>query len=378
MRSPIATSKMGDMRVESTPAQADGDAGISLEELQLATRNHGMPLEALRYPLTPVGLHYLLIHYDIPSVDPDRWRLQLDGRVTRELSLGLEDLRGRPAAEITVTMECAGNGRAHLAPRPVSQPWLAEAVGTARWRGAPLRPLLEEAGCGDSAVEVLFTGLDRGIEGDVEQDYARSLPLAEALRDDVILAYELNGEPLPPQHGFPLRLVVPGWYGMTNVKWLGRITVLEESFGGYQQVRGYRLRQDPDEEGTAVTRMLPRALMRPPGLPEFLTRRRTVTLGDCTLTGRAWSGWAPIESVEVTTDGGATWQTAELESPLGDWAWCGWTFTWKPSAPGTYVLGCRARDAAGNEQPTEHAWNVGGYSNNAAQLIAVEVVDRVS
>ena len=166
MRSPIATSKMGDMRVESTPAQADGDAGISLEELQLATRNHGMPLEALRYPLTPVGLHYLLIHYDIPSVDPDRWRLQLDGRVTRELSLGLEDLRGRPAAEITVTMECAGNGRAHLAPRPVSQPWLAEAVGTARWRGAPLRPLLEEAGYGDSAVEVLFTGLDRGIEGD--------------------------------------------------------------------------------------------------------------------------------------------------------------------------------------------------------------------
>src|SRR5207247_1171316 len=136
--------------------------GISLEELQLAARNHGMPLEALRYPITPVGLHYLLIHYDIPLVDADTWRLEVLGE--RALSLSLDELRARPVVELAATMECAGNGRAHLDPRPVSQPWLHEAVGTGRWRGTPLRPLLEEAGAGD-AVEVVFRGLDRGIEG---------------------------------------------------------------------------------------------------------------------------------------------------------------------------------------------------------------------
>ena len=137
-------------------------------------------------------------------------------------------------------MECAGNGRARLEPRPVSQPWLLEAVGTARWRGTPLAPLLEEAGVPDGAVEVLFTGLDRGIEGGDEQAFQRALALEEALRDEVLLAYEMNGAPLPPQHGFPLRLVVPGWYGMTNVKWLSRIELLDEPFAGYQQSWSYR------------------------------------------------------------------------------------------------------------------------------------------
>src|SRR5207248_5572246 len=131
-----------------------------------------------------------------------------------------------------------------------------------------LRDVLERAGVGEGAVEVLFTGLDRGIEGGEEQLYQRSLTLEDARHPDVLLAYELNGAPLPPQHGFPLRLLVPGWYGMTNVKWLSRITVLDRPFDGYQQERGYRLRQDPEDEGTPVTRMMPRALMRPPGVPE--------------------------------------------------------------------------------------------------------------
>src|SRR5438270_4747233 len=194
------------------------DRGISLEELQLAARNHGMPLEALHEDVTPLGLHYLLIHYDIPHVDAAAWRLTVDGRVTNELSLGLDELRALPAHEVVATMECAGNGRARLDPRPVSQPWLLEAVGTARWGGTPLRPLLEEAGVGEGAVEVLFTGVDRGSEGGEEQAFQRALAVEEALRDEVLLVYEMNGAALPPQHGFPLRLVVPGWYGMTNVK----------------------------------------------------------------------------------------------------------------------------------------------------------------
>jgi sulfane dehydrogenase subunit SoxC len=348
-------------------------AGVSLEEVQLATRNHGMPLEALRYAITPVGLHYLLIHYDIPAVDPDVWRLEVGGRVETPLTLSLDALRARPAADVTVTMECAGNGRARLSPRPVSQPWLQEAVGTARWRGAPLRALLEEAGVADGAVEIVFTGLDRGVEGGIEQVYQRSLPVAEALRDEVLLAYEMNGAPLLPQHGFPLRLVVPGWYGMASVKWLARIDAVERPFEGYQQLHSYRLRQVEDEAGEALSRMRPRALMVPPGAPEFLTRERIVNLGPCALEGRAWSGAAPVDAVEVSDDGGRTWAAAELEAAESPWAWRRWTYAWEPAVPGAYELCCRARDAAGNEQPVEPPWNLGGYANNAVQRVAVTV-----
>ena len=344
--------------------------GISLEELQLAARNHGMPLEALRWPVTPVGLHYLLIHYDVPDVEPQSWRLTIRGE--RELELSLDELRARPAAEHTVTMECAGNGRARFDPRPVSQPWLNEAIGTARWRGAPLRPLLEEAGVPEGTLEVLFTGLDRGVEGGEEQAFQRALPLEEALRDEVLLAYEMNGAPLPPQHGFPLRLVVPGWYGMTNVKWLERIELVDEPFAGYQNRQGYRLRQTKEDEGVPLDRMQPRSLVVPPGIPEFLTRDRTVPAGAVVLEGRAWSGVAPVASVEVSVDGGESWAPAELEPAGEPWAWRGWTYRWH-AEPGEHVLGSRARDEAGNEQPLELPWNLGGYANNAVHTVRVTV-----
>jgi DMSO/TMAO reductase YedYZ molybdopterin-dependent catalytic subunit len=349
------------------------DGAIGLEELQLAARNHGMPLEVLREPVTPVGLHYLLIHYDIPAVDLAAYRLAIDGAVATELSLSLEDLRTMPSHEVVATMECAGNGRARLEPHVVSQPWLLEAVGTGRWRGVRVRDVLERAGVGGDAVEVLFTGLDRGLEGGEEQSYQRSLLLDEALRSDVLLAYDLNGAPLPSQHGSPLRLLVPGWYGMTNVKWLGRITLVTEPFAGYQQARGYRLRASEDEEGEPVTRMAPRALMVPPGIPEFLTRERTVDAGTVTIEGRAWSGLGAIVAVEVSGDDGSTWQDATIEpDELGPWAWRRWTFAWE-ARPGRTVLCCRARDTSGREQALEPLWNLGGYMNNAVQRVAVTV-----
>ena len=345
--------------------------GISLEELQLAARNHGMPLEALRYPVTPVGLHYLLTHYDVPEVDAASWSLRVRGE--RELSLGPDELHARPRVELAVTMECAGNGRARLDPRPVSQPWLLEAVGTARWAGTPLRPLLEEAGVGEDVVEILFTGVDRGAEGGDEQAFQRALPVDEALRDEVLLAYEMNGAPLPPQHGYPLRLVVPGWYGMTNVKWLTEIGVLREPFSGYQQSWSYRIRQHEDEEGEPLSRMLPRSLLVPPGIPEFLTRERLVPAGEVVLQGRAWSGLAPVASVEVSADGGESWASAALEPEGGEpWAWRGWSYRWQ-AEPGSWVLCSRARDEAGNEQPLEPAWNLGGYANNAVQRVPATV-----
>ena len=349
---------------------------ITREELQLATRNHGMPLEALRNEVTPIGLHYLLIHYDIPAVDPAAWRLEVCGRVRRPLTLTLDGVRARPSVTRPVTMECAGNGRARLEERPISQPWLLEAVGTGEWTGTPLAPLLDEASLDDDAIEVVFAGADRGVEGGVEQSYERSLSVDDARRGEVLLAYELNGAPLPPQHGFPLRLLVPGWYGMTSVKWLERITAVDEPFAGYQQAHSYRFRRDPDEPGEPVTRIAPRSLMVPPGIPDFLTRRRFVLAGDCHLEGRAWSGWGPIERVEVSADGGATWWDATLADPATEYAWRAWTTTWHAGEPGEYELCCRATDAAGNVQPAQPEWNVGGYAVNAVHRVPVTVTER--
>lgn len=348
-------------------------AGITTEELQLAARNHGIPLEALRHDVTPLGLHYLLTHYDIPVVDPAAWELTVGGVVDRPLTFSLDDLHERgDAVTMPVTMECAGNGRAHFDPRPISQPWLLEAVGNARWTGVPLRAVLSEAGVRDGAVEVLFTGLDRGIEGGVEQTYERALPLDEALGEDVLLAFAVNGVPLPPQHGFPLRLLVPGWYGMTSVKWLTRITVLDERFTGYQNAHAYRWRADADDPGRPLTRIEPRALLVPPGIPDFMTRERFVDAGTVVLEGRAWSGWAPISDVEVSVDGGASWARADVEPPAGPRAWSRWSFAWD-AMPGEHVLCCRARDASGRAQPDAAAWNVGGYAHTEPQRVPVTV-----
>jgi sulfane dehydrogenase subunit SoxC len=355
------------------PAGTEGATsteGITAPELRLAARNHALPLEALRHPITPAGLHYLLIHYDIPAVDPRTFQLEIGGAVERPLSFSLEDLRARERVSLPVTFECAGNGRALLEPRPVSQPWLTEAVGTAEWAGAALGPLLEEAGVGPGAVEALFTGLDRGVEGGVAQAYERALPVAEAFGG--LLAYEMNGAPLPPQHGFPLRLVVPGWYGMQNVKWLTRITLLEAPFDGYQNAVGYRMYDADGNPGEPVTRMLPRSLTVPPGIPDFLTRERQIEPGPVTLQGRAWSGHGPIERVEVSTDGGQSFADARLEEPLGEAAWVGWRFEWD-APPGEHVISTRATDAAGNAQPLEPPWNLKGYANNAVERMVVVV-----
>jgi DMSO/TMAO reductase YedYZ molybdopterin-dependent catalytic subunit len=358
--------------IDGAPQGTVASRDITPGELALAARNHALPLELLREPITPVGLHYVLVHYDIPAVDPQEFRLEIGGAVERPLSLSLDELRSRERVSVPITFECAGNGRALLSPRPVSQPWLTGAVGTAEWGGAPLRPLLAEAGVRDSVVEVVFTGLDHGVEGGIAQDYERAFPLAEA--DGALLAYEMNGGPLPPQHGFPLRLVVPGWYGMQNVKWLTRITLVETPFVGYQNSVAYRHYRSEDEPGEPVTRMLPRSLMVPPGIPDFMTRERRLEPGSVELRGRAWSGWGPIERVEVSTDGGAKFADAELEPPLGDAAWRGWRFVWH-APQGEHELCSRATDAAGNTQPLDPPWNLKGYANNAVERVPV-TVDR--
>jgi DMSO/TMAO reductase YedYZ molybdopterin-dependent catalytic subunit len=352
------------------PSSPPTDGPLTFEELQLAGRNRGMPLEALRYDVTPTGLHYLLIHFDIPAVDPATWRLQLGGLVDRPLELSLDDLRALPRRTMPVTLECAGNGRARLQPRPLSNPWLLEAIGTAEWTGTPLAPLLDEAGIRDDAVELVFTGQDRGVQGGVEHDYGRSLSVADARRPEVLLVDEMNGAPLQPQHGFPLRLLVPGWYGMTSVKWLSRIEAVAEPFTGYQQATAYHYRSSGDDPGVPVSRIRVRALMAPPGIPDFFTRRRLVDAGVVTIRGRAWGGPGPIPRVEVGIDG--AWMDATLDRPLGDWAWRGWSIDWQ-AEPGEHELACRATDADGEVQPLESPWNYQGMGNNGVQTVGVTV-----
>ena len=330
-----------------------------------------MPLEALRYEVTPLGLHYLLVHFDIPALDASTYALHVGGLVKRPLTLSLDELTSRPATTLAVTLECAGNGRARLSPRPLSQPWLAEAVGNAEWTGTPLRAILYEAGLPDSATHVVFTGHDRGVQGGVDQWYERSLALTDASRDEVLLAYAMNGRPLAPQHGFPLRLIVPGWYGMTHVKWLRSITVTDRPFDGYQQATAYHFRTREGDPGEPVERMLPRALMVPPGVPDFMSRTRFVEPSVQLVEGRAWSGRAPIDRVEFSADGGRTWADAALEDSVSPHAWLRWTYRWDATKPGEYELCARARDRAGNVQPVEQAWNYEGVQNNAVQRVRV-------
>jgi DMSO/TMAO reductase YedYZ molybdopterin-dependent catalytic subunit len=364
----------------SAPARLAGpDEGIGPDELALATRNHGIPLEALRHDLTPPGLHYVLTHYDIPYVPDDTaWQLTVGGLVRRPLRLDLAELRAFPQVTTRVTLECAGNGRALLTPRPVSQPWLVEAVGTAEWTGVPLRLLLAAAGVGPGAVDVVFTGADHGVERGVEQDYQRSLPVDTATggEPEVLVAYAMNGAPLPPQHGRPLRLVVPGWYGMAHVKWLRDVSVVDEPFTGFQQSVAYRLRERPEDPGEPVTRIAPRALLVPPGFPDFMSRTRVVRPGQVPLEGRAWSGRAPVTRVEVSTDAGRTWHETALEPDHGHrWAWRRWRFTWA-ATPGEYLLSARATDAEGHTQPLDQPWNRGGFANNLVQRVPVLCLDE--
>lgn len=362
--------------IESVSGQARiaevGEA-ISLEELALAARNHAMPLEAMRYDVTPPGLHYVLVHYDIPMVDGEDWRLTLRGCVDRPVELDLEMLRSMPRHTIRVTLECAGNGRAHLEPRPVSQPWLNGAVGTADWTGVRLVDLLDHAGVTRDAEQVVFSGSDHGLERTSEDDYRRALDLADARAEDVLVAYEMGGQPLPPQHGYPVRLVVPGWYGMAHVKWLRDIEVIDHEFDGFQNAVAYRLKQEGSEKGIPVTRIEPRALLVPPGFPDFMSRTRVVRPGTLMLEGRAWSGWAPVSRVEVSTDNGASWSDAALGDQLGAYAWRRFTTAWE-AHEGVHLLRVRATDESGRVQRQEPRWTTGGFANNADEALRVVVM----
>jgi DMSO/TMAO reductase YedYZ molybdopterin-dependent catalytic subunit len=339
------------------------------EELALAGRNRGMPLEALRHDVTPSGLHYLLIHFDIPP-EPAQWKLRIAGLVHRPFELGLDELKAMPARTLRVTMECAGNGRGQLSPRYPSVPWLEEGVSTAEWTGVPLAALLARADLRSEAKDIVFRGADRGFERGVEHEFARSLVPELAVHEDVLLAYAMNGAPLPPQHGAPLRLIVPRWYGMASVKWLHAVEALDQRFDGLQQASGYHFRSAAGDKGEPCTLMRVNSLMVPPGIPDFYTRRRVARAGRIEIAGRAWSGAGAIERVELGVNG--VWRDAVVAKRQHEHAWQAWHAAWD-AAPGEHELGCRATDALGQCQPLQAPWDLSGFGNNGVQRVQVSV-----
>jgi len=348
---------------------------FTLPEVTLANRNCGTLLETLRHDVTPMGAHYLLNHFDVPHVEAaSDWTLQVHGLVENPLDVSFDTLqqiaRDSDAAKtLRVTLECAGNGRANLSPRWPSQPWQTEAVGTTDWHGLPLHYLLEQAGISDNSTELVFYGADQGVDGGNVHHFARSLTVADATQKDVLLAWQMNDQPLLPQHGFPLRLIVPGWYGMASVKWLNRIEAIDHAFDGHQQTGTYIYRKSKDDPGTPVTTMRVKSLMVPPGIPDFSSRKRLIKPGLIELTGRAWCGAGTgISKVEWTCDG--QWQEAKLQTSDHRYSWYNWTAHWQ-AKPGQHTLSCRATDNNGNTQPIDPLWDQAGFGNNAIQNIEV-------
>src|SRR5690349_14334010 len=237
---------------------------ISYEEARLAFRCHGMHLELIDRPITPVASHYQLIHFDIPTLDSRGYTVQVKGRVHKPLTLSLDDLKRRRRVKQATLLECAGTGRSFAHPRAIYVPWFNEDIGVFEYTGTPLAPILREAGLLDDAVEVLFTGHDEGIDLGVRHHFERALPIDEAMADGVILAWEANGQPLPPAHGFPLRLLVPTWYGMASVKWLQSITVLDHPFEGVEQAQVYRHTFSGSDAGRPIQKKQVRSTLKPP------------------------------------------------------------------------------------------------------------------
>jgi DMSO/TMAO reductase YedYZ molybdopterin-dependent catalytic subunit len=298
--------------------------------------------------------------------------------VARPTSLGLDELRALgPAVTRTVTLECAGNGRTLLRPGVSGTPWTLGATSTAHFTGLPLLRLLEAVGAAPAAAEVLFTGADGGrVDGWGEISFQRSLPSEAAFgqRDGPILAWAMNGAPLRPEHGAPLRLVVPGWYAVASVKWLAALDVLDEPFHGYFQTDRYRYLR-PGAEPEPVRRMRVRSLILEPspgGAGDGSEAVARVHAGRVRVTGIAWSGHGKVEGVRVSVDGGERWQEAEL-APAGPAHTARrWSLAWE-ATPGSHELVARARDTEGNEQPLEPWWNEQGYGNNVVHRVRVRV-----
>jgi len=319
--------------------------------------NSETPLDTVRGWVTPTRLFFVRNHFDVPSVDVDTWRLQLSGCVERAVSFSYDDLANMPQRNVLATVECAGNGRSFLSKHVEGVQWGAGAIAHAEWSGVPLHAVLERATLKPETRELVFYGADQGIEGGHNVTFARALPLAKALHPDTLLAMHMNGEPLEPSHGFPVRLLVPGWYGVASVKWLTRIEAASQPFEGFFQTYKYTVRRQ-DATGiqtvSVQTMAVKSEIVRP-------REGETLGLGAQRIFGLAWAGEESVARVEVSTDGGQSWSEAELLGPHAPYSWTLWEHTWHPDRAGSYSLLARATSASGKAQPHEHEPLNGGY-----------------
>jgi len=373
---PVLPTELGLNEIWALPGpDSDSEEGDRLKSnhvpLELSTvtdmpYNAETPLSALLDELTDSDLVYIRNHFEAPKIELADWTLQVGGSVDSPQTLSLSDIRALPLKTLTMTLECAGNGRVSMDPAPPGTPWGYGAVSVVEFAGTSLSNLLNRVGVLEQAVEVVFHGADKGeaMPGRTEQ-YIRSLPLEVALQPDVILAWEMNGKQLSVNHGFPLRLVVPGWYGMASVKWLDQITVSKEQFSGFFQDEEYIYSQEEGTpEGEAVRSIRVRSLILDSTQKED---------GRVEIKGIAWSGEGAISKVEVSWDGGIEWHKAELDEPNSRFDVQRWRYLWLSNESGEFTVISRATDNANKSQPESNVWNRGGYGNNGPYEIQISI-----
>jgi DMSO/TMAO reductase YedYZ molybdopterin-dependent catalytic subunit len=357
---------------ESDIKLRDGRIVRSEEPLNLE-----MPFETAEGFITPTKSFYVRTHFPIPAIDRDAWWLHVVGEVEKPFAINYEELLKLESVTIPVTLECAGNNRNFLEPKVKGVQWHLGAVGTAEWTGVPLSALLDRALVRPRAREVILEGADGGILEDAksppgELKFARSIPLNKA-RADVVLAYKMNGKELPPEHGFPLRAIVPGWYAMASIKWLQRIIITDRTFTGYYQTMDYAYwnRRGDIAELIPLSEMQVKAEIAKPAQDETVPANASVRVH-----GAAWTSDGEIAKVELSTDGGTTWSEAKLLGESTQNAWRLWEFEWQtPGVAGKQILVARATDSLGRTQPVERDRDRGTYMIN--HLLPIEVTVRL-
>lgn len=321
--------------------------------------------------VVPNGRFYLRNHFDIPNLDGESYRLSVGGLVERSLSLSMRDLHNLHAESLVVTLECAGNGRSLFDPAVPGEAWGLGAVSTAEWTGVPLIEVLERAGLRPGATELTFRGADGGLVADRDAPirFERGLSLDQIREADALLAYEMNGEPLSSPHGYPLRLIVPGWYAVASVKWLTEIAVTDKPCEAHYQTEKYWYQwvRNGRDERAPVTLMSVRALIASPDQGEGLPR------GETAIRGVAWSGAGSISRVDVSLNDGP-WREARLIGERRRSAWQWWELMTRLEQTGPLAVRARATDMAGRTQPERAEWNRLGYGNNSIHSVIAEVI----
>jgi DMSO/TMAO reductase YedYZ molybdopterin-dependent catalytic subunit len=338
-----------------------------------------MPLSGFADYITPTDRFFVRTHVYAPAVKMSDWTLRVEGEVSSPLSLTLNDLRALPAVEVVSVLECAGNGRSFFDPPVAGIQWTNGAAGNGRWRGVRVAEVLKRAGIKPAAAQILFDGADMPIGA--MADFQRTIPMKKALDPNTLLAYELNGEPLPVQHGFPLRAVVPGWAGDSWMKWVSALRVLDKESDAWWMKNAYRHPGKPIVPGLALPQdaMRPLESLRVKSVIASPADRSQIEAGKpATIRGVAWSGESgPVTSVDVSVDAGRTWHAAKLTSPATRYGWRQWESPWTPAGEGYYTLLARAKDMGGDSQPLSQEWNPSGYLWNVAAQAGVEVVKQI-